>query len=162
MTSLSINDAQRLAGVLGLELSVRLFPGGEPIRDAAQAKRIARLLAQVAPRLRPRTDVPLPQRPGERPERRAWDVVLDDSTERTVMEFESRLSDVQELTRRHNLKRRDDAAQHFLLVVADTDHNRRVLREYAALFSELPRLRTANVLAQLRAGRHPPTGLILF
>ncbi len=78
------------------------------------------------------------------------------------MEFESRLSDVQELTRRHNLKRRDDAAQHFLLVVADTDHNRRVLREFATLFSELPRLRTARVLAQLRAGHHPPTGFMLF
>jgi hypothetical protein len=47
-------------------------------------------------------------------------------------------------------------------VVADTKHNRRVLAEFADLLADLPRLRTANALAALRAGRHPGTGHILL
>jgi transcriptional regulator with XRE-family HTH domain len=162
LASLSFSDASRLAAILGLELAIRVFPSGEPIRDAAQAKRLMRLLNNVGPPLRWHADAPLPQRPGERPEMRAWDARIDGIGQQTAVELESRLTDVQELTRRHNLKRRDDPLDHFLLVVADTDHNRRVLTEYGSLLAGLPRLRTASVLKLLRAGRHPPTGFIVF
>ena len=162
LTSLSIDDAHRLTAVLGLELSVRVYPGGEPIRDAAQARKLRELLRNVGAPLSARTDVALPQRAGERRELRAWDAVIDGAGERTAIELESRLTDVQELTRRHNLKRRDDPVDHFLLVVADTEHNHRVLHQYADLFTDLPRLRTANVLKLLRAGQHPPTGLMFI
>ncbi|MEO6349652.1 MAG: hypothetical protein ABIP53_03285 [Candidatus Limnocylindrales bacterium] len=69
---------------------------------------------------------------------------------------------MQATTRRHNEKRRDDPIDHFLLVVADTRHNRRVMAEFASLLGDLPRLRTATVLQLLQDGKHPPTGWILF
>jgi hypothetical protein len=82
--------------------------------------------------------------------------------ERTGFEFETRLRDIQAQTRRHNLKRRDDPVDHFLLVVADTRHNRAVLREFAELFADLPRHGTASLLKALKTGQHPQTGLILL
>ncbi len=72
-----------------------------------------------------------------------------------------RLRDGQAAERRINLKRRDDPTDQFLLLVADTRTNRRVLAEYPDLFADLPRLRQSNVIAALQAGRHPPTGLAL-
>jgi hypothetical protein len=93
---------------------------------------------------------------------RAWDVVLYGHGQRTCIEYEVRLHDVQATIRRHNLKRRDDPPNQFLMVAADTRHNREVLRQYGDLFADLPRLRTANVLKALRAGQHPPSGLVVL
>jgi transcriptional regulator with XRE-family HTH domain len=158
--SLSIADACRIAAVLGLDFVGRTYETGASLRDAGQAPRLARLLANVAPPLRFRTDVPLPQRQ-DRSELRAWDAVIFGHDQRTAIELESRLTDIQATTRRHNLKRRDDAVDHFVLVIASTRHNRRVLREFAELFEGLPHMRTASALKALRAGRHPGTGYIL-
>lgn len=161
LPSLSIADACAIGALLGLDVSVRAYPNGVRLRDAGQAPRLQRLLANVGPPLSYRTDVALPRR-DDAPELRAWDAVVRGHGERTAVELESRLMDVQATTRRHNLKRRDDPVDHFLLVVADTKHNRRVLAEFADLLPDLPRLRTANVLAALRAGRHPGTGHVLL
>lgn len=161
LLSLTIADSAQLSAVLGLDLSVRVFPAGSPIRDAGQAKRLSTVLENVGSPLTYRTDVPLPQRPDQPTEMRAWDAMVYGHGARTGMELEARLRDVQRMTRRHAMKRRDDPVDNFLLIVADTPANRRVLREYADLLVDLPRLRTANVLRLLRAGIHPPTGLIV-
>ena len=157
---LSIIDACEMAAVLGLDWSARAYPNGATVRDAGQARRLLPILAAVADPLTYGTDVALP-RTDDAPELRAWDTVIYGDDERTGIELESRLMDTQATVRRINLKRRDDPVDHFLLVVADTKHNRRVLAEFAILFAGLPRLRTANVLKVLREGRHPPTGIIL-
>ena len=158
---LSILLAARIATVLGLELSARVYPGGSPIRDTAHAERLSRLLAHVGSPLTYRTDVPLPPTT-EHPEHRAWDAVLRAGGERTAVELEMRLYDVQAQTRRLHLKERDDRPDHLLLVLADTGANRRALDGFEILLSDLPRLRTANVLRTLRTGHHPPTGRILL
>lgn len=162
LLTLSFVDASELAALLGLDLSVRTYPNGAVLRDAGQARRLAGLLAHVAPPLRYRTDVPLPRQPDQPIDLRGWDAVLYGHGRRTGVELEVRLTDVQALTRRHNLKRRDDPVDRFLLVVADTRHNRHVLRKYAELFADLPRLRTATVRRRLAAGEHPPTGLVVL
>ena len=72
------------------------------------------------------------------------------------------MEDVQAMTRRHEMKRRDDPVDNFLLILVDTAHNRQALAEYGALLPDLPRLRTSTVLSTLEAGNHPPTGYILF
>jgi hypothetical protein len=87
--------------------------------------------------------------------------VIFGSSERTAIELEMRLRDVQAMRRRHELKRRDDPTEHFLLLVADTRHNRRVLAEFEDLFADLARLRPSIVRTALNAGRHPSTGLLL-
>ncbi len=159
--SLSITDACAMGALLGLDVAARLYPNGASVRDAGQARRLVRLLGNVGPPLTYRTDVPLPRR-DDVPDLRAWDAVIFGSGDRTAVELESRLTDMQATTRRHNLKRRDDPIEHFLLVVADTRHNRRVLAEFADLLADLPRLRTATVLKMLRGGQHPPSGLVLL
>jgi transcriptional regulator with XRE-family HTH domain len=159
---LSLLDASRIASVLGLALHVRAYPGGDPIRDVAQARRLARLLIRCAPPLRFRTDVPLPQRADQPTELRAWDAVIWDDDGRTAIEVEMRIRDLQQMTRRHAMKRRDDPVDSFLLVVADTPANRRVLSEHAALLPDLPRLKTARVLGMLGSGTRPPSGIMLL
>ncbi len=151
----------RVGAVLGLDIAATAFPGGRPIRDAGQAPRMQALLGCVGRPLTYRTEVPLPRHP-DRPELRAWDAVIYGLGERTAVEHEHRLYDIQAQTRRHKLKLRDDPVEHFLLVVADTRLNRRVLAEYADLLVDLPLLRTSRVLATLRAGQHPPTGTVLI
>jgi transcriptional regulator with XRE-family HTH domain len=92
--SLQIVAASRVAAVLGLNLSVRAFPGGASIRDAGQAPRLAWLASCIARPLTYRVDAPLPSTP-ERLEQRAWDLLISGSGERTAVEFEARLYDIQ-------------------------------------------------------------------
>lgn len=157
---LSILLATRIAMVLGLDLAVRAYPGGLSIRDAAHAERLKRVLSRVEPPLSYRIEVPLPQREGS-PEQRAWDSMIFGRGQQTAVELEMRLYDVQAQTRRVFLKWRDGRPDQLLLVIADTRANRRIINEFGDLFTDLPRLRTANVLKMLSAGEHPPSGYVL-
>lgn len=156
--TLTIVELAQIASVLGLDSAVRLFPGGAPIRDAGHVSRLRILLGSVRPPLSYRLEVPLST---ERWDARAWDAVISGDGQRTAVELEMRLRDIQAMQRRISLKRRDDPVEHFLLVVADTKANRRLLDEIGAQSLGLHRIRRAGVLAELAAGRHPGTGLIL-
>lgn len=147
--------------MLGLDLSVRTFPGGGPLRDSAHAERLRRVLDHVHAPLSYRTEVPLAAPPGQ-PEQRAWDAMILGGGWRTGIELEMRLRDAQALERRINLKRRDDPVDRFLLLVANTRTNRRVLAEHPELFPDLRRLRRSAVISELQMGEHPPTGMVLI
>jgi hypothetical protein len=157
----TVAELNAIAAVLGLAPSIRIYPEGPAVRDAAQATRLRAFLSLAASPLTWRIEVPLAAL-AERPERRAWDAVIFDGRERCAIELEMRLRDVQAVRRRTELKRRDDPTEAFLLLVADTAFNRRVLSEFDDLFADLPRLRPARVLADLRSGRLPASGLLLF
>jgi transcriptional regulator with XRE-family HTH domain len=159
--TVTIVEASRIGAALGLDIVVRAYPGGEPLRDVAQERLLALFLADVRQPLRWAVEVPLPAS-NDHLEQRAWDAVLRGGGRRTAIEVEMRIRDGQALERRLALKRRDDPADAFLLVVADTRTNRRVLAEHPGLFGDLARLRRRTVLAAVRAGCHPPTGLILL
>lgn len=161
LAHLTIGRASRIGAVLGLDVSVKAYPGASAVRDVAQASRLQRLIANVGRPLTWRAEVPLP-RTTDRVELRSHDLVLFGDGERTAVEHEAKLYDIQAQLRRFALKQRDDPTEHFLLVVADTRANRRILRGFADRFADLPRLRTSMVLATLRAGRHPPSGIILL
>jgi transcriptional regulator with XRE-family HTH domain len=158
---LSIVTAARIAAVLGLDLWLKVYQGGQGIRDAGQARGLTRLLASVGAPLEYRTEVALPSRP-DGFEQRAWDAQISGAGATTSVEYEARLYDLQAQQRRWHLKVRDDPPDNFVLVVADTPANRRVLQQHAELLADLPHLRTANVLRQLGRGQHPPTGLVLL
>ena len=143
---------------LGLDVPVRAYPNGDRIRDAAQLALLARLRAMIAPGLRHRTEVPLGL-PGDR---RAWDEVIDGPGWSIPVEAETRLRDTQALRRRLALKCRDAQVDRLLLVVADTRHNRHVLRLAAGDFAEAFPVRSRDALAALRNGRPPPASAIVL
>ncbi len=159
--SATVTEINRIAVVLGLVASLRLYPSGPPVRDAGHARRLQAFLAHVRPPLTFRLEVALPRTEAQT-EWRAWDAMLFGAGARTALELEMRLRDVQALRRRIDLKRRDDPTESFLLLVADTRTNRLVLAEFAELFADLPRLRPTTVHSLLAAGSHPPTGLVLI
>jgi hypothetical protein len=119
-----------------------------------------RFLKQTRTPLSYALEVPLPSLP-DRSEQRAWDAVIHGAGKKTAVELEMRLRDGQALERRINLKRRDDPTEAFVLLVADTRTNRRILAEHTDLFGDLPRLRPSRVHAALAAGGHPPSGILL-
>jgi transcriptional regulator with XRE-family HTH domain len=122
--ALSIRAASRLCSVVGLDLSVRTYPAGDPIRDAAQIALLAKIRERCHPMLVWRTEVPL----ALTGDRRAWDATISGPTWTVGVEAETGLSDVQALERRLALKQRDGDLGEVLLVVLDSRRDRAVLR----------------------------------
>lgn len=114
-----IRMAQVLA-VLGLELSARAYPGGQPLRDAGHARLLARFRALIHPSLGWATEVPLPIAG----DRRAWDGMVRGPGWRYGTEAETHPTDAQALGRRTELKLRDGHVDGVLLVLPDTRHVR--------------------------------------
>jgi transcriptional regulator with XRE-family HTH domain len=145
-----LDELAKHCAVLGLRLSLRMYPEASPVRDAAQLRLLQRLRAVVGSEFRWRTEVPV----AGQGDLRAWDVLLD-GPDRVAIDAESRLYDIQALQRRTELKLRDSGVSCVVLVVAGTTYNRAVLKEHrAALASTLP-LGTRDVLTSLRSGRAP-------
>ena len=77
------------------------------------------------------------------------------------VDAETRLHDVQALSRRVALKRRDAGVDALILLVADTRHNRSALRlARADLAADFP-LSGAAILEALGAGQRPAASGIL-
>jgi transcriptional regulator with XRE-family HTH domain len=148
----SILQIARLLAVLGLELGARAYPAGLPIRDAAHRALIERLRARASPALAWRFEVPL----GRVGDQRAWDLVLRIGAAQFAVEAETRPHDIQALQRRVSLKLRDDpGVSGVLLLLADTRHNRILLREHGpALRTDFP-VPASEILRALAEGRVP-------
>jgi transcriptional regulator with XRE-family HTH domain len=153
----SVALLSRICAAVGLDLSLRAYPGGDPIRDVAQIRLLARLRERVGPGLTWRTEVPLPI-PGDL---RAWDATISDGSLVLAVEAETRLRDIQALDRRIARKRRDGRLDRVILLVADTAANRRALsmarEELRASFP----LDGRTILPSLVAGRLPKDGGIV-
>lgn len=121
---LSVARLTRAAAVVGLDISVRAYPGGSPLRDRAHIALLERFRGRLGRRIRWRTEVPL----GRSGDLRAWDGRADSASARTGVEAETRARDSQALQRRLALKRRDGGIDHVVLLLADTRHNRSFLR----------------------------------
>jgi transcriptional regulator with XRE-family HTH domain len=143
--------------VVGLDVRIRAYPAGDPIRDAGQARLLERLRRNLHPGLRWQTEVPLPI-DGDR---RAWDAVISGRGWHLAVEAETVLTDVQAVERRLHLKRRDGGIDHVLLLVAETARNRQALRASPGSLADLVG-RPRDVLAALRAGRAPATDAIVL
>ena len=147
-----------IAAVLGLDLPLRAYPNGDPVRDAPQLKVLARFRTLLPATLRHRTEVPL----GIPGDLRAWDEVIDGPGWSLPVEAEARIRDTQALRRKLALKCRDAGVDRMLLVVADTRHNRHVLRLAAADFAEAFPVRGRDAVAALRRGERPSGSAIVF
>jgi transcriptional regulator with XRE-family HTH domain len=124
---LMVATAVRLFAVLGLDLSIRAYPAGDPIRDVAHAALLERLHMACHRSIVWRTEVPFPLTG----DLRAWDATAVCPAFRAGVEAETRSRDVQALDRRLALKERDGAMDRVILLVLDSRANRNVLREHA-------------------------------
>lgn len=147
----TLDQVARAGAVVGLRLAARLYPDGDPVRDAAQLRLLARLRSALPAGVRWRTEVPLPILG----DRRAWDAVVTLSGGEVAFEAETRLLDVQALDRRIALKRRDGNVERVVLVIADSAANRRAIELHRADLAASFPLDARAVLGALRAGRAP-------
>ena len=153
LPSASFDQVARLASVLGLDLSVRFYPAGQPLRDQAHLELIARLRARLGPGLVVRTEVPVPIAGDPR----AWDAVVDGAPKPIGTEAETRLRDWQALERRIALKARDSGIDRVILLVSATRANRAALRvAQASLHAMFPI--PARVALRALAEGHDPGG----
>ena len=154
----SIERVSTILAALGLELAVRAYPAGPPIRDAAHIRLLARFRQRIGPGWRWRPEVPI----GAPGDLRAWDGVLVRDGRVIAIEAETRLRDVQALLRRVAAKRRDGAPDRLVLVVADTRSNREVVHvarpEFAAAFPADAR----TAWSALAAGLPPPDDALIL
>jgi transcriptional regulator with XRE-family HTH domain len=147
-----------VASVVGLRLSVRAYPAGLPLRDAAQISLLNRLRRLIAPSLGWTTEVPL----AIAGDLRAWDAAIHGDGWSAYVDAETRLRDAQALERRIALKRRDTATDRVILLVADTRTNRLILRSIGSplVANALP---SDEILDALRRGRDPGgSGVLLL
>lgn len=125
---LTIADASAMLAIVGLDLVVRTSPGGDPIRDAGHAALLARFRARLHPSLRWATEVPLPMAG----DRRAWDAMVNGDGWRVGVEAELHPDDLQALERKLALKLRDGGVDRLVLLLRDSEANRRFIREHGA------------------------------
>ena len=155
---LTFERAAIALAAVGLELSVRVYPGGPPLRDRAHAALIDRLRARCHRSVRVMTEVPLP----DAGDQRAWDVVLAAPSWRHPLEVETRPRDRQALERRIALKVRDGGFDGVSLLLLDSRHNREFLRLHGSALAERFPVPAAEALAALHTGADPGAGAIIL
>ena len=157
VSSLSLEEIAAVGAVLGLDVRLRAFPAGDPIRDAGQQRLVERLRRILHPSLEWHTEVPLP----DDGDRRAWDAMIRAVTWWIAVDAETVLADVQAVERRFNLKVADGGVEAVLLVVANTRRNRRAVAASPAAFAGLRR-DARPALRALRTGIGPPASTLVF
>ncbi len=158
LTSVTIDQLARLAAVLGLDLTVKVYPGGRPLRDQAQVTLLDRFRADLGPSLALLTEVPVPIMG----DRRAWDAQVVGGSATIGVEAETRLRDAQAVLRRIALKKRDSNIDVVILLLADSRTNRAAARDaetsLRAMFPTPPR----EALRALRQGSIPRASALLI
>lgn len=148
-----------MAALVGLDLSVRLYPGASPLRDAAQVALLSDFRAMLHRSLRWATEVPLPIAGDQR----AWDATACGPDWCFGIEAETLPRDAQALVRRLQLMLRDGGGlDGVVLVVRDTRRTREFLRaaadELAGAFP-IPSRRASELLA---AGLAPEGSAVIL
>ncbi|MEX0626436.1 MAG: helix-turn-helix transcriptional regulator [Chloroflexota bacterium] len=139
-----------ITAALGGNLSVKVYPAGRPIRDAAHVGLLATLEARVGGRWRVVHEAPV----GQAGDLRAWDRRLDGPVSIGV-EAEVALRDLQALERRMQRKKQDSGVERMILVVRGTRRNREVLREVLPSLRGTFPLGSRELLHALAVGRDP-------
>jgi transcriptional regulator with XRE-family HTH domain len=151
VAKVSVRDLARLHAVVGLELSLKSYPSGQPIRDAAHVALLRDFRARLHRSLRWAVEVPLPI-PGDR---RSWDALISGDGWTYGVEAETAPRDAQAMLRRMNLKERDGQVDGVLIVLRRTVQTRRFVGEAGALLGEMFRVDGGRALELLHAGVDP-------
>ena len=154
----SFLQLSRYGGAVGLRLWVRAYPGGRRLMDAPQLALITRMRAK-APAWAIRTEVTMPIAG----DLRAADALLSNTRCTIVVEAITRLADFQAQSRSALAKKRDLGADRLVLLIADTRHNRRALREVSHIATASFPLRSDEVMRALEAGEDPGSdGIVML
>jgi transcriptional regulator with XRE-family HTH domain len=157
VAGVSVARLTQLAETVGLDLTVRAFPGGQPLRDAGQLRVLGRLRAATSPALRWSMEVPFAT-PGDQ---RAWDAVVSGPGWRYGVEVETGPTDGQALARRLRLKLRDGGVDALLLVVPSTRRVRAFLEAATELLAPVFPVPGRIALQRLAAGADPDGSAIV-
>jgi hypothetical protein len=93
---------------------------------------------------------------------RAWDALIMGPGWSVAVEAETRVRDVQALLRRIELKVRDGLVGGVLIVLNDTEHHRRLLREPTNLLRQQFPGSARGVLGALARGERPPLRSVIL
>jgi transcriptional regulator with XRE-family HTH domain len=155
----SVRTYAVLFAVLGMRLSARPYPEGDPVRDQGQARLLSRFQGRLPSEALFRTEVLL----GIPGDIRAWDAELTLGGERCPIEAETALRDLQATDRRIALKLADSGVTRVILLVADTAANRAVLRAHRELLRDRYPLDGRQIWRSIRSGRCPErSGIVLL
>ena len=145
--------------VLGLDVSIRAYPGGAPLRDSGQLRILARFKATVGDLRTWQTEVPVSLDPSDR---RAFDAVLSRDLRRAAVEAVSRLGDAEGQVRPITLKQQASEIPCVLLALADTRHNRLALIAGLSTIQPAFPCPARSALAALRRGDLPSGNAVLL
>jgi transcriptional regulator with XRE-family HTH domain len=125
---LSMVRVAELAALVGLEPSLSLHPAGIPLRDKGHEALIGRLRLRLASTWTVTREAPFPT-PGDP---RWWDMLLRLDVERYVVgtEAETRVRDMQAQVRRIHGRVKDGGADHVLVLLSDSAHNRALANDF--------------------------------
>jgi transcriptional regulator with XRE-family HTH domain len=149
----------RWGAVVGLDVTLRAYTGGSPLRDAGQLRILARARATIGEVWAWRTEVAVSTNPLDR---RAFDAVLRRGEIRIGLEVISRLTDAQAQARAALLKQHVAGLDRLLLVIARTRHNRAALQLASSTFGPAFPLDSRRLASALRAGQMPGANGVLF
>lgn len=149
-TAMSIDLVARMAPIVGLELAASLHPGTDPIRDRGHLALLERFRKRLRHYLRWRVEVPIPIAGDPR----SADGLIEGDFGSVLVEAETHLADIQAIERKVGAKQRDLGADRAILLVADTRHNRRVIRDHPELTGRFP-INTRQCMAHLARGEDP-------
>ena len=153
-------ELARHAAAVGMRARIKVYPEGEPLRDAAQVQMISRFRARIRVPHRFAYEVPVTDQPGDG---RAWDAVLELPGCTCGLEFVTRFHDCQAQLRAFNLKFRDGGVDRLILIVKATPANRRALNAASDVLPANFPLGTRRVMVALAAGRDPgANGVVLL
>ena len=147
----------RMCAVVGLDLSVKAYPGGEPIRDAAHLGLLGEFRARLHSSVDWATEVPLPIAGDQR----AWDGFARCADWRYGVEAETAPRDGQATLRRLALKQRDGQVDGVLLVLPDTRQTRTFLREFEGVAGSAFPVAGVRALELLGVGADPGGSAII-
>lgn len=153
----TIDLVARAAEVLGLQLAASLHPNGDPVRDRGHLALLDRLRKRLGPGARLRTEVPVPIAG----DLRSGDAMLSvqgaagaDHVVDILFEAETNLDDIQLVERKGAAKQRDLGAKRLVLLIADTRHNKDVIRLHPELRERFP-ISPRRALTALARGEDP-------
>ncbi|MEX1173172.1 MAG: helix-turn-helix transcriptional regulator [Chloroflexota bacterium] len=157
LPDVGIVRAAAVLAVVGLDLSVRTYPGGSPLRDAGHGRLLVDFRGELHRSLGWGLEVPFPGRGDQR----AWDAVVRGPAWRYGVEAETHPSDGQALARRLAIKLRDGEVDGVLLLLRGTRHTRAFLAAAGDLLAPSFPVPGRRALELLRAGVDPGGNAII-